>query len=197
MTAVAAPFLILANDERARVTRPGPREEDRAAIEATQKGDREAFDSLVERYQRDVYRLCYRYVGDHHDASDLAQDVFLKAYRAIGRFRGESAFSTWLHRLATNVALMSYRTRGRRERLVAPVEDPAAFDRGTTPKAGEQIDLERALVRLPAGAREVFVLHDMEGFGHAEIGQMLGIAEGTSKAQLFRARRMLRGMLDR
>ncbi len=81
MTSIAAPFLILANDEPARVSRFRPREEDRAAIEACQRGEREAFDPLVERYQRDVYRLCYRYVNNHHDASDLAQDVFLKAYR--------------------------------------------------------------------------------------------------------------------
>ena len=91
MTSVAAPFLILANDEAGRVSRFRPREEDRLAIEACQRGEREAFDSLVERYQRDVYRICYRYVNNHHDASDLAQDVFLKAYRAIGRFRGDRA----------------------------------------------------------------------------------------------------------
>ena len=91
----------------------GPREaeasrvrpEDRAAILACQRGEREAFDVLVERYQRDVYRLCYRYVNNHHDANDMAQEVFLKAYRAIGRFRGDSAFSTWLYRIAVNTCL--------------------------------------------------------------------------------------------
>src|SRR4029078_6739078 len=83
----------------------GPREEDREAIQACQRGEREAFDRLVERYQRDVYRLCFRYVNNHHDANDMAQEVFLKAYRAIGKFRGDSAFSTWLYRIAVNTCL--------------------------------------------------------------------------------------------
>ena len=81
------------------------REDDRQAIAACQQGEREAFDRLVERYQRDVYRLCYRYVNNHQDANDMAQDVFLKAYRAIGRFRGDSSFSTWLYRIAVNTCL--------------------------------------------------------------------------------------------
>jgi RNA polymerase sigma-70 factor (ECF subfamily) len=102
-----------------------------------------------------------------------------------------------LYRLATNVALMAQRSRTRRERRVNPVADPAVFDRGVTTSPGDRLDLEQALARLPRGAREVFVLHDVEGYGHAEIGQMLGIAAGTSKAQLFRARRLLREMLDR
>jgi RNA polymerase sigma-70 factor (ECF subfamily) len=92
---------------------------------------------------------------------------------------------------------MAQRARGRRERRVAAVEDPAVYDRGAAPRAGETIDLENALAQLPAGAREVFVLHDVQGYGHAEVGRMLGIAEGTSKAQLFRARRLLREMLER
>src|SRR5712691_11101187 len=103
--ALAARFVLLATDDDARVGRSRPGVEDREAIEACQRGDRDAFDGLVERYQRDVYRLCYRYVNNHHDASDLAQDVFLKAYRAIGRFRGDSAFSTWLYRIAVNTCL--------------------------------------------------------------------------------------------
>src|SRR6187549_3531320 len=83
----------------------GLREDDRQAVEACQQGEREAFDRLVERYQRDVYRLCFRYVNNHHDANDMAQEVFLKAYRAIGKFRGDSAFSTWLYRIAVNTCL--------------------------------------------------------------------------------------------
>ena len=92
------------------------REEDREAIEACQRGEREAFDRLVERYQRDIYRLCYRYVNNHHDASDLAQESFLKAYRAIGRFRGDSAFSTWLYRIAVNTCLNFRASRRKAER---------------------------------------------------------------------------------
>ena len=83
----------------------GLRVDDREAIEACQRGDREAFDMLVQRYQRDVYRLCYRYLNNHEDADDVAQEVFLRAYRAIGRFRGDSAFSTWLYRIAVNACL--------------------------------------------------------------------------------------------
>ena len=107
MSAEAATLSIavLAHDDGAAVSPSRVREEDRADVEAAQKGDREAFDRIVERYQRDVYRLCYRYVNNHHDASDLAQESFLKAYRAIGRFRGDSAFSTWLYRIAVNTCL--------------------------------------------------------------------------------------------
>ena len=90
---------------RAAPPAQGSREGEREAIEACQRGEREAFDRLVERYQRDVYRLCYRYVNNHEDANDMAQEVFLKAYRAIGRFRGDSAFSTWLYRIAVNTCL--------------------------------------------------------------------------------------------
>src|SRR5947208_5453762 len=107
MSAEAATLSIsaLAHDGGVRVTAPRVRAVDLADIEAAQGGDRQAFDRLVERYQRDVYRLCYRYVNNHHDASDLAQESFLKAYRAIGRFRGERAFSTWLYRIAVNTCL--------------------------------------------------------------------------------------------
>src|SRR5215831_19947259 len=113
MTADAAAVSIaaLAHDSGARVSRPRVRDEDVADIEASRGGDREAFDRLVERYQRDVYRLCFRYVNNHPDASDLAQEVFLKAYKAIGRFRGESAFSTWLYRIAVNTCLNFRATR--------------------------------------------------------------------------------------
>src|SRR5947207_10825127 len=109
--ALPAPFLFLATDDAARLSRSRPRDDDREAIEACRRGDREAFDRLVERYQRDVYRLCYRYVNNHHDASDLAQEVFLKAFRAVARFRGDSAFSTWLYRIAVNTCLNFRATR--------------------------------------------------------------------------------------
>src|SRR5262245_24857995 len=102
--ALAVPIGLAAVASRSEEVR-GLREDDRQAVEACQQGEREAFDRLVERYQRDVYRLCYRYVNDHQDANDMAQEVFLKAYRAIGRFRGDSAFSTWLYRIAVNTCL--------------------------------------------------------------------------------------------
>jgi RNA polymerase sigma-70 factor (ECF subfamily) len=145
-----------------------------------------------------VYALCLRLTGSRGDAEERTQDVFIHAWRKLSTFRGESAFSTWLHRLAVNVALSERRGRWRRERRVLPVEDPGALERpGKQEFAGLAVDLERAIAALPKGAREVFVLHDIEGYTHDEIAGQCGIAEGTSKAQLFRARRLLRGMLDR
>jgi RNA polymerase sigma-70 factor (ECF subfamily) len=168
-----------------------------AVVRRAQAGDQDAFHALYQEQVGRVYALCLRLSGDRGDATELTQDVFVRVWERLRTFRGESAFSTWLYRLATNVALMARRTRNRREQRVAPVEDPGRFDRGSTPAAAEHLDLERALARLPPGAREVFVLHDVEGYGHAEVGRLLGIAAGTSKAQLFRARRLLREMLDR
>jgi RNA polymerase sigma-70 factor (ECF subfamily) len=165
-------------------------------VRRAQAGDQDAFHTLYREHAGRVYALCLRLSGDRAAAEELTQEVFVRVWQKLRTFRGDSAFSTWVHRLATNVALMAQRSRTRRERRVNPVEDPAVYDRGVAPAAGERIDLEQALARLPNGAREVFVLHDVEGYGHAEIGRLLGIAEGTSKAQLFRARRLLRGMLD-
>lgn len=176
------------------MSRPGGIPE---VVRRAQAGDADAFQSLYREQVGRVHALCLRLSGDRMAAQELTQDVFVRLWERLRSFRGESAFSTWLHRLATNVALMALRSSGRRERRVTPVEDPALYDRGTAPQAGEGIDLERALAQLPPGAREVFVLHDVEGFGHAEVGRLLGIAEGTSKAQLFRARRLLREMLER
>lgn len=176
------------------MSRPGGVPE---VVRRAQAGDQDAFQVLYREQAGRVYALCLRLSGDGAAAQELTQDVFVRAWQKLGSFRGESAFATWLHRLATNVVLMAQRTRGRREQRVMAVEDPAAFERGTPPRAAENLDLERALARLPQGSRAVFVLHDVEGYGHAEIGRMLGIAEGTSKAQLFRARRQLREMLER
>src|SRR3954470_3298870 len=112
MTAQATSFpLAFRAGEQARASRSLTRADDLADIEACQKGDREAFDRLVERYQRDVYRICFRYVNNHSDASDMAQEVFLKAFKAVGRFRGDSAFSTWLYRIAVNTCLNFRATR--------------------------------------------------------------------------------------
>jgi len=127
----------------------------------------------------------------------------VRLWDKLRSFRGESAFSSWLHRLAVNVVLNERRTTGRRERRVMPADDPdnvvgaqhAAPLQNST--EGLSIDLERAIAELPDGAREVFVLYDIEGYGHGEIAELVGIAAGTSKAQLFRARRLLREKLER
>ena len=124
----------------------------------------------------------------------------MQAWRRLSSFRGESALSTWLHRLAVNLVLTDRRATLRRERRVRTVEEPETLERagiGSRESGAAGVDLERAIARLPDGAREVFVLHDVEGYTHEDIGALCGVAAGTSKAQLFRARRLLREMLER
>jgi RNA polymerase sigma-70 factor (ECF subfamily) len=145
-----------------------------------------------------VYALCLRLTGDAGAAEERTQDVFVRAWDKLRSFRGESAFSSWLHRLAVNVVMNERRTTIRREQRVTPVAAPEVLERGRgEPVIGLNIDLEQAIAALPEGAREIFVLYDIEGYSHAEIAVMTGIAEGTSKAQLFRARHLLREKLDR
>jgi RNA polymerase sigma-70 factor, ECF subfamily len=166
-------------------------------VARAQAGDQTAFRDLYRQHAGRVYALCLRLTGDARDAEERTQDVFVRLWDKVGSFRGESAFSSWLHRLAVNVVLNERRTSGRREQRVMSAEDPGALERNRrNPTEGLSIDLERAIAELPEGAREVFVLYDIEGYGHAEIATMVGIAEGTSKAQLFRARRLLREKLD-
>ena len=145
-----------------------------------------------------MYALCLRLTGDSGTAEERTQDVFVRAWDKLGSFRGESLFTSWLHRLAVNVVMNERRTTLRREQRVTPVAAPEMLERGKGEgSAGLNIDLERAIATLPEGAREVFVLYDIEGYSHAEIARLTGIAEGTSKAQLFRARHLLREKLDR
>jgi len=169
-------------------------------VRRAQTGDEAAFHDLYREHVGRVYALCLRLSADARRAEELTQDVFIRAWRKLGSFRGESAFSSWLHRLAVNVVLMDQRATTRRERRVLPTDNPAALERpgvGRDGSAGLGIDLERAIAGLPAGAREVFLLHDVEGYRHGEVAELMGIAEGTSKAQLFRARRLLREALQR
>jgi RNA polymerase sigma-70 factor (ECF subfamily) len=167
------------------------------AIRQAQAGDSEAFETLYREHAGRVYALCLRLSGDRARAEELVQDVFIRVWERLHSFRGESAFSSWLHRVAVNVVMMSFRAGGRRERRVAPVEDLTAVDRGGAGNPGLRLDLEAAIAALPEGARVAFVLHDVEGYRHEEIAAMTGIAVGTSKAQLFRARRLLREALER
>ena len=186
-TTCAFPLPLAAAGETA-VARPRLREDDRAAIEACQRGDREAFDRLVQRYQRDVYRLCYRYLNNHEDADDVAQEVFLRAYRAIGRFRGESAFSTWLYRIAVNACL-----NFRAARKPSAVEFP---DTIVDPRPGAQSAVERdersrrvrdAVSRLPEKQRATVILKVYHDLTHEEVAGILGSTGGTVKANLFHA----------
>lgn len=171
------------------------------AIARAASGDRHAFEHVYRVHLNHVYSLCVRMTGDRTRAEELTQDVFVRAWEKLPTFRGESAFSTWLHRLTVNVVLSERRVEGRdRGRTVSSDEDDEGVaPAGSTaqPLHAEKLDLERAIAKLPRGARRVFVLHDVEGFTHEEIGTMLGVTAGGCKAQLHRARLLLREALTR
>lgn len=174
------------------------RARERDLVRAAQAGDLSAFERLYEENVKRVYAICCRLTGNAQLAEELTQDVFVRAWQKLPGFRAESAFSTWLYPMAVNVTYSDRRAQRRREARISPTDDLGAFDGGVEPASpGLGIDLERALATLPDGAREVFVLHDVEGFKHEEIAAMAGIATGTSKAQLHRARRLLREALSR
>jgi RNA polymerase sigma-70 factor (ECF subfamily) len=172
------------------------REQEREAILACQRGEREAFDMLVERYQRAVYRLCYRYVNNHEDANDMAQEAFLRAYRAISKFRGDSSFATWLYRIAVNTCL-----NFRAARKPEPVELPEALADGR-PGAAEHVEYEQrarrireAVTLLPEKQRATLILKIYHDLTHEEVAGILGSTVGTVKANLFHALGNLRKRL--
>ena len=168
-------------------------------IHRAQQGDRAAFEALYREHAGRVYALCLRLTADAAQAEERTQDAFVRAWERLATFRGESAFSSWLYRLTVNEVFLGRRAARRREQRIVTTDDPAALERppGATGEAGIALDLERAVAALPPGAREVFILHDVEGYRHEEIAELTGIAVGTSKAQLFRARRLLREALNR
>jgi RNA polymerase sigma-70 factor (ECF subfamily) len=176
------------------------RQKERELVRAAQDGNVAAFERLYRENVKRVYALCYRMSGGAQLAEELTQDVFVRAWQKLGGFRGDSAFSSWLHPIAINVAYSERRSRVRREARVTTHDDLTPFEAEPKPRgehAALGVDLERAILGLPEGAREVFVLHDVEGFKHEEIAEHCGIAVGTSKAQLHRARRLLREALQR
>lgn len=179
-------------DEEAVMVPSGP-----ALVLQAQAGSVSAFEKLYHEHVGRVYALCLRLVGDPTDAEELTQDVFVRAWEKLATFRGESAFGTWLHRLAVNAVLTRRRSDGRRSARVLMVEDLTVYDaRSPRPApAGERLDLEEAMALLPEGSRTVFVLHEIEGYTHQEIADMTGRAEGTCKVLLHRARRMLKERL--
>jgi RNA polymerase sigma-70 factor, ECF subfamily len=165
-------------------------------IRRAQRGDQAAFQQLYREHVGRVYALCLRLTGNAALAEERTQDVFVRVWRKLGSFRGESLFSSWLHRVTVNVVFMERRAAGRRWARVEATADPETLERGPEgPSPALALDLERAIAALPDGARQVFVLHDVEGYRHEEIAGLVGIAVGTSKAQLFRARRLLRELL--
>src|SRR3954465_1143518 len=165
-------------------------------------GDRRAFERLYREHVNRVFSLCARMVTDRTRAEELTQDVFVRAWEKLHLFRGESSFSTWLHRLTVNVVLNARKTDGRQKSRFEENDEETGMDAhagvvGMPLAPGDLLDLEKAIEKLPPGARRVFILHDVEGYKHEEIADMLGVTSGATKAQLHRARLLLREALNR
>ncbi len=168
-------------------------------VAAARSGSMDAFEAIYREHSPKVYALCLRLSGGvQADAVELLQDVFVRAWRGLGSFRGDSAIGSWLHRLAVNAMLERARANSRRLARVLPMEETSDFDAPGLPEDPDmRMDLESAIARLPQGARIAFVLHDIEGYQHQEIAAQLGIATGTVKAQVHRAHKLLIKALDR
>jgi RNA polymerase sigma-70 factor, ECF subfamily len=168
-----------------------------ACVRRAQAGDVDAFEILYRKHAGKVYALCLRLMGDRSAASELMQDVFIRAWRSLSTFRGDSAFSSWLHRLAVNTMLENLRSDSRRETRVLAMDDTSRLP-GAARSSGIELkmDMDEAIASLPRGARLAFVLHDVEGYQHQEIARQLSVSVGTVKAQLHRARRLLRERLE-
>lgn len=165
-------------------------------------GDAGAFEELYRQHVRRLFSLAVRMIGSVDDAEDLLQEVFLQAHRKLSGFRGDSALGTWLYRMTMNQCLDHLRSRQvRMNRATASLDENEADEpiapAPVVPAPVSRVDLERAIEMVPAGARAAFLLHDVEGFEHREIAQILGISEGTSKSQVHKARMKLRAMLSR
>jgi len=159
-------------------------------------GDVAAFETLYREHVGRVHALCLRMARNGPEAEELVQDVFVRVWERLGSFRGESAFGTWVHRVAVNVVIESFRAKKRwRERTVSAPHAAEIADASWARLAGVDLDLERAVGLLPPQARLVFVLHDVEGHKHREVAALTGLALGTCKAHLHRARRLLRATL--
>src|SRR5262245_30898973 len=161
-------------------------------------GDGGAFEELYQRHATRLYNLAYRMAGTANDAEDLLQDIFLLAYRKVGSFRGDSSLGTWLYRLAMNHCLDVLRSRqSRMGQQTDSLDEEGSPVPAAAPTLGavSRIDLDRAIGRLPHACRAAFLLHDVEGFGHQEVGAILGISEGTSKSQVHKARLRIRSYL--
>jgi RNA polymerase sigma-70 factor (ECF subfamily) len=175
------------------------------AVSRAQAGDQAAFEELYRAHSGRVYALCLRMTADTGRAEELSQDVFLRAWTKLSTFRGDAAFSTWLHRLAVNVVLADRRSQGKRWARLVGTDELEPYE-GVSARAGlsepdeaprgARMDLDGAIAGLPEGARKVFVLYEIEGYRHEDIAQLTGTAVGTSKAQLHRARKLLREALQ-
>jgi RNA polymerase sigma-70 factor (ECF subfamily) len=168
-------------------------------VEQARRGDAGAFERLYHIHSGWVYALARRMAQDETLAKDITQEIFIRLWQKLGSFRGDAEFTTWFRRLAINLCLNRLGDERRRDARVFGAEDPAIFEgrSGRTREYEAGIDLERAIGTLPQGARNVFVLHDVEGYRHSEIAAMTGVAEGTVKAQLHRARKLLQAAMIR
>jgi RNA polymerase sigma-70 factor (ECF subfamily) len=190
---------------RTRPSEPGELTE-ADAIRLAQQGDADAFERIYRLHSRRVYALCLRMVGNPAQAEDLTQEAFLQLFRKIGTFRGESAFSTWLHRLSVNVVLMRLRKKTLSETSLEETTDPDEESGGPRRDIGgpdlrlsgslDRVSLERAIEQLPPGYKSIFVLHDVQGYEHNEIATIMKCSIGNSKSQLHKARMRLRGLLQ-
>jgi RNA polymerase sigma-70 factor, ECF subfamily len=175
-------------------------------VRLAQQGNAAAFEQLYRRYSRRVYALCLRIVKNDSEAEDLTQEAFLRLFRKIHTFRREASFSTWLHRLATNVALMRLRRKRYTEVSMDANSEPDEDESGPHVELGgpdlrlsgalDRVNLRRAIEQLPEGYKEMFILHDVEGYEHHEIAKILGCSSGNSKSQLYKARLRLRELLQ-
>jgi RNA polymerase sigma-70 factor (ECF subfamily) len=177
-------------------------ESDFKLAQRSAEGDMAAFEELYRRHNRRVYSLCLRMTANVSEAEDLAQEVFIQLFRKIGSFRGDSAFTTWLHRLTVNQVLMHFRKRSVRDEKTTEEGDiPEQIVLGTENQnrmpVVDRIALDKAIAQLPPGYKSVFLLHDVEGHEHEEIARILGCSVGTSKSQLHKARMKLRGLLKK
>lgn len=178
------------------------KESDFALAQSAAKGDMFAFEELYQRHHRRVYSICLRMLQNASEAEDLTQDVFIQLYRKIGSFRGDSAFTTWLHRLTVNQVLMHFRKRTVKfEKTTEEGDTPIQVVSGTENPGKmpivDKIAIENAIAQLPEGYKNVFVLHDVEGYEHEEVARILGCSVGTSKSQLHKARLKLRKLLQK
>ena len=175
--------------------------DDSADVALAASGDRRAFERLYRAHVNRVFTICARMCGSRSRGEELTQDVFVRAWEKLPQFRGEAQFSTWIHRVAVNIALTDRKNEARsRKRMVEDESDggDTPLQRASvSPGYGDRMDITAAMETLPAGARRIFILHDIEGYKHEEIAGMCGITAGGSKAQLHRARLLLREALSR
>jgi RNA polymerase sigma-70 factor (ECF subfamily) len=173
-----------------------PKEGPEPLVERAQNGDQQAFEQIYREQVGRIHALCWRLTGDADLTEELTQEAFVRAWRKLHLFKGKSALSTWLHRLTVNVVMADHRVHGARRRRQIPLEEVHSERLVSHGEDAEiALELERAIATLPPRARSVFVLHDVEGYGHAEIAEIAGMATGTSKAHLHRARNLLREAL--